>query len=85
MRLFNVLAIGATLAAGAALGPRGAAADRVCHQECAGAVCEERCDDRDVRERHDDRDDSRHEERQDRDRPGIELRVPRVGGVEIGR
>ena len=125
MRLFNILAIAATVAATAAIIPQKASADRVCRQECSGAVCQERCVDtegrvaqreenregqregrenregqregrenregqregRENRERREERREPRREEREGRrDRgPGIELRIPGVGGVEIGR
>jgi hypothetical protein len=115
MRLFNILAIAATVVATAALIPQKASADRVCRQECSGAVCQEQCVDtegrvaqreenregqregrenregqregRENRERREERREPRREEREGRrDRgPGIELRIPGVGGVEIGR
>ena len=105
MRLFNILAIAATVAATAALIPQKASADRVCRQECSGAVYQEQCVDtegrvaqreenregqregRENRERREERREPRREEREERrDRgPGIELRIPGVGGVEIGR
>jgi len=89
MRYFNVLAIGAMLAATIAVNPRQALADRDCHRECVGPACEEHCVERGDRDdRYEERRESRerYEEREerDRDRPGIELRVPGVG-VEIGR
>jgi hypothetical protein len=114
MRLFNILAIAATVAATAAIIPQKASADRVCRQECSGA-CQEQCVDtegrvaqreenregqregrenregqregRENRERREERREPRREEREERrDRgPGIELRIPGVGGVEIGR
>ena len=105
MRLFNILAIAATVVATAALIPQKASADRVCRQECSGAICQEQCVDtegrvaqreenregqregRENRERREERREPRREEREERrDRgPGIELRIPGVGGVEIGR
>ncbi len=127
MRLFNILAITATVAATAALIPQKASADRGCRQECSGAVCQERCvetqgrvaqreerenregqreerenregqreerenregqrEGRENRERREERREPRREEREEgrgRD-PGIELRIPGVGGVEIRR
>src|SRR5450759_4339224 len=79
MRLFNILAIAATVAATAALIPQKASADRVCRQECSGPVCQERCVETEGRE------DRREQRNEERDRaPAIELRVP-GGGVEIGR
>jgi hypothetical protein len=92
MRLFNILAIAATVAATAALIPQKASADRVCRQECSGPVCQERCvetegreDRRDGREDREGREERREQRNEERDRaPAIELRVP-GGGVEIGR
>ena len=84
MRLFNALAIVATLASVGVLSPRQAAADR---QDCVGPVCEERC--REVRDRYyyDDRydRDARRDRREYRRERGVGLRVPGVGGVEIDR
>ena len=93
MRLFNILAIAATVAATAALIPQKASADRVCRQECSGPICQERCVEtegrggqREGREGREERREQRHDERgEGRGRgPGIELRVP-GGGIEIGR
>ena len=92
MRLFNILAIAATVAATAALIPQKASADRVCRQECSGPVCQERCVEtegregqRDEREDREGREERREQRNEERDRaPAIELRVP-GGGVEIGR
>jgi hypothetical protein len=93
MRLFNILAIAATVAA-TALIPQKASADRVCRQECSGPICQERCVEtegrggqREGREgRREERREQRYEEREEgRGRgPGIELRVP-GGSIEMGR
>jgi hypothetical protein len=88
MRMFNSLAIAATVVAATALIPQTASADRVCRQECVGPVCQERCVESEGRgdrreERRDERErrEERREERRDRG-PGIELRIP---GPDIGR
>jgi hypothetical protein len=94
MRLIQALTIGVILAAGGALAPRSALADRVCDKECTGSACEEHCyrsengggdeSDREAgRERHEERE--RYEHRRDDDRPGVGVYVPGVGGVEVGR
>jgi hypothetical protein len=90
MRLFNILAIVATLAATAVF-PQRASADRVCRQECAGLICQERCvetegrgSQREGREGREERREQRYEERERGRGPGIELRVP-GGSIEIGR
>jgi hypothetical protein len=80
MRMFNSLAIAATVVAAIALIPQTASAERVCRQECVGPVCQERCVESEGRgdrreERRDQRRDERREERRDRG-PGIELRIP---------
>ena len=83
MRLmFNSLAIAATVIGAAALLSPPAQAERVCKQECSAGVCKERC----VEERDRDRDRDRVEHREERheDKPGVEIKVPGVGGVEIG-
>jgi hypothetical protein len=93
MRLFNILAIAATVAATAAVVPQTASADRVCRQECVGPVCQERCVESEDRsgqrggreglEGREGREGiQRHEER-NRD-SGIELRVPGAR-IDIGR
>lgn len=89
MRMFNSLAIAATVVVATALIPPTASADRVCRQECVGPVCQERCVESEGRgdrreERRDERDERREERREERrDRgPGIELRIP---GPDIGR
>lgn len=83
MRMFNSLAIAATVVAATALIPQTASAERVCRQECIGPVCQERCVESEGRgdrreERRDERDERREERREERrDRgPGIELRIP---------
>jgi hypothetical protein len=88
MRMFNSLAIAATVVAATALIPQTASADRVCRQECVGPICQERCVESEGRgdrreERRDERErrEERREERRDRG-PGIELRIP---GPDIGR
>jgi hypothetical protein len=94
MRLFNILAVTAAVAA-TTLIPQRASADRVCRQECSGPICQERCfetegrgdqpEGREGREGREDRREHRYEEREGRGRgPGIELRVP-GGAIEIGR
>ena len=93
MRLFNILAIVATVAATAVL-PQKASADRVCRQECSGLICQERCvetegrggqrEGREGRAGREERREQRYEERERGRGPGIELRVP-GGSIEIGR
>ena len=66
MRLFNVLAIAAAVAATAFISQK-ASADRVCRQECSGPVCQERCVETEgrggLREGREERREQRYEER----------------------
>jgi hypothetical protein len=94
MNMLNKLGGVAALAATVLFAPQPASADRVCRQECMGPVCTEKCveetSDRGENfgirddERSQNRMENRDDDRRDRDNT-IELRVPGVGGVEIGR
>ena len=96
MRLLNTLVFVAGTVATIAFVPQAANAQRVCNKVCSEGVCKERCvetesrgtegrgDRRDER-REERRGDERRDERREERRPGLELRVPGVGGVEIGR
>jgi hypothetical protein len=61
-------------------------AERVCRETCDGGTCVTRCvnhSDEEVIIRDRDRDNDRRRDYERR--PGVELRVPGIGGVEIGR